>query len=155
MRRNSRVFMCACRAHHGSSVGRQAELDGVPVRASGARGLKTDRFANWCSKAPIAAAEARDKPRVRSSYARSILRTKAMESNVLIGLQMNGRDLTPVQAIRCANRDGHTAWVGQGLTDIGCGPRKPFQGYGRRRTKAIGMIPMATPVRRFASRDET
>jgi DMSO/TMAO reductase YedYZ molybdopterin-dependent catalytic subunit len=79
------------------------------------------------------------KPPGPISYARSIPRTKAMESNVLIAYQMNGRDLTPDHGYPLrAIVPGHYGMASvKWLTDI----VSRFRATGRRLTTAIGMIP--------------
>jgi len=76
-------------------------------------------------------------------------RTKAMESNVLIAYQMNGRDLTPIMAIRCApSCRGITAWRrSKWLTDI-VAKTQPFQGYWQTSDYGYWDDSEGTPVRR-------
>jgi DMSO/TMAO reductase YedYZ molybdopterin-dependent catalytic subunit len=89
------------------------------------------------------------KPAGPISYARSISRVRAMESDVLIAYQMNGRDLTPdhgypVRAIVPGNYGmASVKW----LTDI-VAATQPFQGYWQTSDYAYWDNSGGIPVRR-------
>src|SRR5207245_5576015 len=89
------------------------------------------------------------KPPGPVSYARSIPRARAMESDVLIAYQMNGRDLTPdhgypVRAIV----PGHYGMASvKWLTNIVAATR-PFQGYWQTSDYAYWDDSAGVPIRR-------
>ncbi len=89
------------------------------------------------------------KPPGPISYARSIPRTKAMESNVLIAYQMNGRDLTPDHGYPLrAIVPGHYGMASvKWLTDI-VATTQPFQGYWQTSDYGYWDDSEGTPVRR-------
>ena len=89
------------------------------------------------------------KPPSPISYARSIPRTKAMESDVLIAYQMNGQDLTPDHGYPLrAIVPGHYGMASvKWLTDITVATQ-PFQGYGQTSDYGYWDESEGTPVRR-------
>src|SRR5260370_42686460 len=83
------------------------------------------------------------------SYVRSIPRTKAMESDVLIAYQMNGRDLTPDHGYPLrAIVPGHYGMASvKWLTDI-VAVTQPFQGYWQTSDYGYSDDSEGIPVRR-------
>jgi DMSO/TMAO reductase YedYZ molybdopterin-dependent catalytic subunit len=83
------------------------------------------------------------------SYARSIARARAMESDVLIAYQMNGEDLTPDHGYPLrAIVPGHYGMASvKWLTDI-VAVTQPFQGYWQTSDYAYWDDSEGTPVRR-------
>src|SRR6266576_3694395 len=95
---NSRVFMVPPVPGAQWELGAvgNAEWTGVPLSVLLERAGLTDEVCELVLEgADRGEPKEEPKPPGPISYARSILRTKAMESNVLIAYQMNGRDLTP------------------------------------------------------------
>ena len=89
------------------------------------------------------------KPPAPISYARSIPRARAMESDVLIACQMNGQDLTPEHGYPLrAIVPGHygMSWV-KWLTNI-VAVTQPFQGYWQTSDYAYWDDSNGIPVRR-------
>ena len=108
-----------------------AEWTGVPLRALLERaGLDDDACEVVLEGADRGIPTEEPKPPVPISYARSVPRTKAVQPEVLIAYQMNGRDLSrdhgyPVRAIV----PGHYGMASvKWLTRIQV-VREPFQGY--------------------------
>jgi DMSO/TMAO reductase YedYZ molybdopterin-dependent catalytic subunit len=89
------------------------------------------------------------KPAGPISYVRSIPRTKAMESDVLIAYQMNGRDLTPDHGYPLrAIVPGHYGMASvKWLTKI-VATAQPFQGYWQTSDYGYWDDSEGTPVRR-------
>src|SRR4030081_3202471 len=95
---NSRVFMVPPVPGAQWELGAvgNAEWTGVPLSVLLERAGLTDEVCELVLEgADRGVPREEPKPPGPISYARSIPRTKAMESNVLIAYQMNGRDLTP------------------------------------------------------------
>jgi DMSO/TMAO reductase YedYZ molybdopterin-dependent catalytic subunit len=89
------------------------------------------------------------KPPGPISYVRSISRTRAMESDVLIAYQMNGRDLTPDHGYPLrAIVPGHCGMASvKWLTSI-VAATQPFQGYWQTSDYAYWDDSAGVPIRR-------
>jgi DMSO/TMAO reductase YedYZ molybdopterin-dependent catalytic subunit len=127
-----------------------AEWTGVPLSVLLERAGLTDEVCELLLEgADRGVPKEEPKPPGPISYARSIPRTKAMESNVLIAYQMNGRDLTPDHGYPLrAIVPGHYGMASvKWLTDI-VATTQPFQGYWQTSDYGYWDDSEGTPVRR-------
>jgi DMSO/TMAO reductase YedYZ molybdopterin-dependent catalytic subunit len=149
---NSRVFLVPQVRGAQWELGAvgNAEWTGVPLRALLERaGLDDDVCEILLEGADRGVPAAEPKPPGPISYARSVPREKAVQPDVLIAYQMNGRDLPgdhgyPVRAIV----PGHYGMASvKWLTRIGA-VRVPFQGYWQTSDYAYWDAVDGNPVRR-------
>jgi DMSO/TMAO reductase YedYZ molybdopterin-dependent catalytic subunit len=127
-----------------------AEWTGVPLSVVMERvGLADDVCEIVLEGADRGIAKEEPKPPGPISYARSIPRTRAMESDVLIAYQMNGRDLTPDHGYPLrAIVPGHYGMASvKWLTSIAA-ITQPFQGYWQTSDYAYWDDSAGTPIRR-------
>jgi DMSO/TMAO reductase YedYZ molybdopterin-dependent catalytic subunit len=127
-----------------------AEWTGVPLSVLLERAGLTDEVCELVLEgADRGVPKEEPKPPGPISYARSIPRTKAMESNVLIAYQMNGRDLTPDHGYPLrAIVPGHYGMASvKWLTDV-VATTQPFQGYWQTSDYGYWDDSEGTPVRR-------
>ncbi len=149
---NSRVFMVPPVPGAQWELGAvgNAEWTGVPLSVLLERAGLTDEVCELVLEgADRGVPKEEPKPPGPISYARSIPRTKAMESNVLIAYQMNGRDLTPDHGYPLrAIVPGHYGMASvKWLTDI-VATTQPFQGYWQTSDYGYWDDSEGTPVRR-------
>ncbi|HEV7878223.1 sulfite oxidase [Bradyrhizobium sp.] len=127
-----------------------AEWTGVPLSALLERASLADEVCEIVLEgADRGIAKEEPKPPGPISYARSILRTRATESDVLIAYQMNGRDLTPDHGYPLrAIVPGHYGMASvKWLTNI-VATTQPFQGYWQTSDYAYWDDSAGTPIRR-------
>jgi DMSO/TMAO reductase YedYZ molybdopterin-dependent catalytic subunit len=149
---NSRVFMAPPVPGAQWQLGAvgNAEWTGVPLSVLLERAGLADEVCELVLEgADRGVPKEEPRPPGPISYARSIPRTKAMQSNVLIAYQMNGQDLTldhgyPLRAIV----PGHYGMASvKWLTDI-VAATQPFQGYWQTSDYGYWDDSEGTPVRR-------
>jgi len=149
---NSRVFLVPQVPGAQWELGAvgNAEWTGVPLSVILERaGLANDVCELVLEGADRGVPKEEPKPPGPISYARSIPRTRAMESDVLIAYQMNGRDLTPDHGypIR-AIVPGHYGMASvKWLTNI-VATTEPFQGYWQTSDYGYWDDSAGVPVRR-------
>src|SRR3978361_886101 len=127
-----------------------AEWTGVPLSVVLERaGLADDVCEIVLEGADRGIAKAEPKPPGPISYARSIPRTRAMESDVLIAHAMNGHDLTPNHGYPLrAIVPGHYGMASvKWLTSI-VATTQPFQGYWQTSDYAYWQESTIGPIRR-------
>jgi DMSO/TMAO reductase YedYZ molybdopterin-dependent catalytic subunit len=149
---NSRVFMVPPVPGAQWQLGAvgNAEWTGVPLSVLLERaGLGDEVCELVLEGADRGVPKEEPKPPGPISYARSIPRTKAMESDVLIAYQMNGQDLTPDHGYPLrAIVPGHYGMASvKWLTDI-VAATQPFQGYWQTSDYGYWDDAEGTPVRR-------
>ncbi|WMT77471.1 sulfite oxidase [Bradyrhizobium sp. Ash2021] len=149
---NSRVFMVPPVPGAQWQLGAvgNAEWTGVPLSILLERAGLADEVCELVLEgADRGVPKEEPKPPGPISYARSIPRTKAMESDVLIAYQMNGQDLTPDHGYPLrAIVPGHYGMASvKWLTDI-VATTQPFQGYWQTSDYGYWDDSEGTPVRR-------
>jgi DMSO/TMAO reductase YedYZ molybdopterin-dependent catalytic subunit len=149
---NSRVFLTPPVPGAQWQLGAvgNAEWTGVPLSMVLERaGLADDVCEIVLEGADRGIAKEEPKPPGPISYARSIPRTRAIESDVLIAYQMNGRDLTPDHGYPLrAIVPGHYGMASvKWLTNI-VATTQPFQGYWQTSDYAYWDDSAGTPIRR-------
>jgi DMSO/TMAO reductase YedYZ molybdopterin-dependent catalytic subunit len=149
---NSRVFLVPPVPGAQWELGAvgNAEWTGVPLRALLENaGLADDACEIVLEGADRGIPKEEPKPPGAISYARGISRTRAMQPDVLIAYQMNGRDLTPDHGYPMrAIVPGHYGMASvKWLTHIDA-VTQPFQGYWQTSDYAYWDDSAGTPVRR-------
>jgi DMSO/TMAO reductase YedYZ molybdopterin-dependent catalytic subunit len=149
---NSRVFLVPPVPGAQWELGAvgNAEWTGVPLGALLENaGLADDACEIVLEGADRGIPKEEPKPPRAISYARSISRIRAMQSDVLIAYQMNGRDLTPDHGYPLrAIVPGHYGMASvKWLTNIDA-VTQPFQGYWQTSDYAYWDDSAGTPVRR-------
>src|SRR5712671_5284370 len=149
---NSRVFMVPPVPGAQWELGAvgNAEWMGVPLSVLLERAGLTDEVCELVLEgADRGVPKEEPKPPGPISYARSIPRTKGMDSDVLIAYQMNGQDLTPDHGYPLrAIVPGHYGMASvKWLTSI-VATTQPFQGYWQTSDYAYWDDSAGTPIRR-------
>ena len=149
---NSRVFLVPPTPGAQWELGAigNAEWTGVPLSVLlECAGLADDVCDLVLEGADRGVPKEEPKPPGPISYARSIPRVRAMESDVLIAYQMNGRDLTPDHGypLRAIVPGYYGMSSVKWLTDI-VAARQPFQGYWQTSDYGYWDDSGGTPVRR-------
>jgi DMSO/TMAO reductase YedYZ molybdopterin-dependent catalytic subunit len=149
---NSRVFLVppAPGAQWELGAVGNAEWTGVPLSVLlESAGLADDVCDLVLEGADRGVPKEEPKPPGPISYARSIPRARAMEPDVLVAYQMNGRDLTPDHGYPLrAVVPGHYGMASvKWLTDI-IAATQPFQGYWQTSDYGYWDDSEGTPVRR-------